>query len=49
MRKLIIATMIFVLAGLSASYARGGMHGGGMHGPGSHALMVRRVRPSRHL
>ena len=39
MRKLIIATMIFVLAGLSASYARGGMHGGGMHGPGSHALM----------
>ena len=39
MRKLIIATMIFVLAGLSASYARGGMHGGGMHGLGSHALM----------
>ena len=39
MRKLIIATMIFVLAGISASYARGGMHGGGMHGLGSHALM----------
>ena len=39
MRKLIMATMIFVLAGLSASYARGGMHGGGMHGPGSNALM----------
>jgi hypothetical protein len=27
MRKLIIATVVFVLAGLSASYARGGMHG----------------------
>ncbi len=26
MRKLIITTAIFVLAGLSASYARGGMH-----------------------
>jgi hypothetical protein len=39
MRKLIIATMIFVLAGVSGSYARGGMHGGGMHGLGSHALM----------
>jgi hypothetical protein len=34
MRKLITATMIFVLAGLPASYARGGMHG-----LGSHALM----------
>jgi len=32
MRKLIIATLVFLLAGLSASYARGGMHGGGMHG-----------------
>jgi hypothetical protein len=40
MRKLIIATMIFVLAEISASYARGGMHGGGMHGLGSHALMA---------
>ena len=39
MRKLIIATMVFVLAGISASSARGGMHGGGMHGLGSHALM----------
>ena len=39
MRKLIIATMVFVVAGISASYARGGMHGGGMHGLGSHALM----------
>jgi len=26
MRKLIIATLVFLLAGLSASYARGGMH-----------------------
>ena len=34
MRKLIIATLVFLLAGLSASYARGGMHGGGMHGGG---------------
>ena len=32
MRKLIIATLVILLAGLSASYARGGMHGGGMHG-----------------
>ena len=32
MRKLITATMVFVLAGLSASYARGGMHGSGMYG-----------------
>ena len=40
MRKLITATMIFVLAGISASYARGGMHGGGMHGLGPHALMA---------
>jgi hypothetical protein len=31
MRKLIIATVVFVLAGLPASYARGGMHGGGVH------------------
>jgi hypothetical protein len=27
MRELIIATVVFVLAGLSTSYARGGMHG----------------------
>ena len=32
MRKLIIATTVFVLAGLPAAYARGGMHGSGMHG-----------------
>jgi hypothetical protein len=37
MRKLMIA-MVFVLAGLSASYARGGM--GGMHGSGMHGLMA---------
>lgn len=29
MRKLIIATVVFVLAGVPASYARGGMHGSG--------------------
>jgi hypothetical protein len=32
MRKLILATVVLVLAGFSASYARGGMHGSGMHG-----------------
>jgi hypothetical protein len=32
MRKLIIATVMFSLAGLSAGYARGGMHGSGMSG-----------------
>lgn len=32
MRKLIIATTVFVLAGLPAAYARGGMHGSGIHG-----------------
>ena len=31
MRKHIIAILLILLAGLSASYARGGMHGGGMH------------------
>ncbi|MHB8269696.1 hypothetical protein [Bradyrhizobium sp.] len=36
MRKLIIATAVFVLAGLSAADARGGMHGSGMHGSGMH-------------
>ena len=38
MRKLIIATLVFLLAELSASYARGGMHGGGMHGGGMPGL-----------
>ena len=32
MRKLIVATMVFFIAGLPASFARGGMHGSGMHG-----------------
>jgi hypothetical protein len=32
MRKLIMATLVFVLAGLSVADARGGMHGSGMHG-----------------
>jgi hypothetical protein len=32
MRKLIIAITVFVLAGFSTAYARGGMHGSGMHG-----------------
>jgi hypothetical protein len=32
MQKLIIATAVFVLAGLSAADARGGMHGSGMRG-----------------
>jgi hypothetical protein len=36
MRKLFIATAVFVLAGLSAADARGGMHGSGMHGLGMH-------------
>jgi hypothetical protein len=40
MRKLIMATVVFSLAGLSAGYARGGMHGSGMHGPGMHGLMA---------
>lgn len=44
MRKLFIVTLVS-LAGLSASYARGGGHGGGMHGSGmysagTHALMA---------
>ena len=33
MRKLIVATTVFFMAGLPASYARGGMHSSGMHGP----------------
>jgi hypothetical protein len=40
MRKLIIATAVFVLAGLSAADARGGMHGSGMHESGMHGLMA---------
>jgi hypothetical protein len=32
MRKLIILTAIFVLAGLATGYARGGMHGHGASG-----------------
>ncbi|MDB6099875.1 MAG: hypothetical protein JWN58_2578 [Gammaproteobacteria bacterium] len=41
MRKLIIATAVFVLAGLSAADARGGMHGSGMHGSGMHESGMR--------
>lgn len=40
MRKLIIATVVCILAGLSAAHARGGMHGSGMHGSGMHGLMA---------
>jgi hypothetical protein len=40
MRKLMIATTMLVLAGFSAAYARGGMHGSGMHGSGMHGLMA---------
>jgi hypothetical protein len=40
MRKLIIATVVFTLAGLSAGYARGGMHGSGMHGSGMHGAAM---------
>jgi hypothetical protein len=40
MRKLIIATVVFSLAGLSIADARGGMHGGGMHGSGMQGLMA---------
>jgi hypothetical protein len=40
MRKLIIATTVIVLAGFSAAYARGGMHGSGMHGSGMHGVMA---------
>jgi hypothetical protein len=40
MRKLIIVTAVFVLAGLSAADARGGAHGGGMHGSGMHAFVA---------
>ncbi len=34
MRKLIVATMVLTLSGLSPVLARGGMHGGGMLGSG---------------
>jgi hypothetical protein len=40
MRKLVIATTMFVLAGVPAVYARGGMHGSGMHGSAMHGLMM---------
>jgi hypothetical protein len=40
MRKLMMATTVLVLAGFSAAYARGGMHGSGMHGSGMHGLMA---------
>jgi hypothetical protein len=40
MRKLIIATLVFSLAGLSASYARGSMHGEGMRGGEMQGLMA---------
>jgi len=40
MRKLIVPTVIFLLAELSTVYARGGMHGGGMHGLGASGLMA---------
>ena len=35
LRKPILVTVVFVLAGRSASYARAGMHG-----PGTHGLMT---------
>jgi hypothetical protein len=40
MLKLMIATLVFLLAGLSASYARGGMHGGGMRRGEMQGLMA---------
>ena len=40
MRKLIIATVVLVLAGPCASYARGGMHGSMGHGSMGHGLMA---------
>jgi hypothetical protein len=36
MRKLIVPTVIFLMAGLSIAYARGGMHGHGASGLLSH-------------
>jgi hypothetical protein len=44
MRRLIIVTLLFTLAGLSASYARGGMHGhsaGGLTAPANRASRLR--------
>jgi len=40
MQKLIITTIVILLAGPAASNARGGMHAGGMHGGGMHGLMA---------
>ena len=40
MRRLIMATVVFVLTGISASYARGGMRGSGMHGMETRGLMA---------
>ena len=40
MQKLIISTIVILLAGPAASNARGGMHAGGMHGGGMHGLMA---------
>jgi hypothetical protein len=40
MLKLMMATLVFLLAGLSASYARGGMHGGGMRRGEMQGLMA---------
>src|SRR5437899_2681749 len=41
MRKLIVTTLVILLAGVSASYARGGgMHGGGMHVGGMQGPMA---------
>lgn len=39
MRKLILATMLLALSGLSPALARGGMHGIGMNGGGMHSAM----------
>jgi len=38
MQKLIVTTLVILLAGPAAGYARGGMHGGAMHGMGMHGL-----------
>jgi hypothetical protein len=40
MKKHIMATVVFILAGVSAAEARGGMHGSGMHGSGMRGLMA---------
>jgi hypothetical protein len=36
MKKHVMATVVFILAGVSVADARGGMHGSGMHGSGMH-------------